>query len=203
MPDDFWEEVSFVQRSPNRRKVLSLLVEAGRPMTPAELAEEMGVVLKSASRAVRQLDGHGLVECMNPDAPRDRRYRPTGDGREVREEVERVEATAADAGEPVAFAEPPLEYETGTPEELEEAVEFVQISSNRKAVMRQLASSDVPLTPTELSEGLDMAFNSASRALRQLADHGLARCVTPESERYRRYELTATGEDVYDILSEG
>lgn len=199
MDNEFWEEVSYVERSRNREQALRLLLEAGRPMTPTELGDRMDIVLKSASRAVRQLHDHGLVECVNPDASRDRRYRPTEKGRTVLEQLASVDKQGG--GQPDAFAEPPLEYDTGVPEEVQEAAKFVQMSPNRKSVMRHLASSDAPLTPTELAEELDTAFNSVSRALRQLAEREVVECITPESDRYRRYALTETGERVYRLLT--
>ena len=82
--DEFWTLVSYVQMSKNRRQVLHHLTEADRPLTPTELSTRMQVSFNSASRAVRQLAAHDLVVCLNPDAPRYRRYRLTDVGRAVR-----------------------------------------------------------------------------------------------------------------------
>lgn len=199
MGSDFWEEVSFVQRSVNRERILRLLVDAGRPMTPTELGEETGVVVKTASRAVRSMVGRGLVECVNPDAPRDRRYRPTDRGREVWMKVQELEDDRRRPGE---FAESGLEYSVGeVPGELQEDASYLQASRNRKAVLEALASADIPLTPSELAEDIGSGFNSASRAVRQLAERDLARCVNPGSEKYRRYELSERGERIHRAMS--
>ena len=49
----------------------------------------MAVAFNSASRAVRQLSDHGLVACLNPDAPR---CRLTETGRAVWETLQDLEA---------------------------------------------------------------------------------------------------------------
>lgn len=91
MDDAFWRDVSYVQMSKNRREVLQVLATQSRPMTPSELAEELDVVLKSASRAVRQLADRDLVKCINPDDPSYRRYRLTEKGADIANELTRNE----------------------------------------------------------------------------------------------------------------
>ena len=59
----------------------------------------------------------------------------------------------------------------------------------------------ISLSPTEISEELDIAFNSASRALRQLAEKEIVACINPESPRYRRYKLTDTGKNTQEEIS--
>ncbi len=199
MDSDFWEAVSYVEEAKNRRRVLELLVSAGRPMTPTELADEMGVVVKSASRAVRQLADRGLVECTNPDAPRDRRYRPTETGREVRIKIVEIADAVEDAAV-VELSEPTLEYVVEQSEEFQEMLSSVQHSRHRKAVLAHIAAVDVPLTPSELAGRMDVGFNTASRAVQELVEQELVRCVNPDADRYRRYELTDQGERVYRAL---
>ena len=89
--DEFWVEVSYVQMSKNRRQVLRHLADADRPLTPTELSERMQVAFNSASRAVRQLAHRGLIVCLNPEAPRFRRYRLTESGRNVLRTLQEVE----------------------------------------------------------------------------------------------------------------
>ena len=90
--DELWQQVSYVQMSKNRMQVVRLLDESGTPLTPTELSERMAVAFNSASRAVRQLSDHGLVACLNPDAPRYRRYRLTETGRAVWETLQDLDA---------------------------------------------------------------------------------------------------------------
>lgn len=74
---------------------------------------------------------------------------------------------------------------------------YVQMSKNRTGVLQQLSKAELPLTPTELSARLEIAFNAASRAIRQLADHDLVTCINPEAPNYRRYRLTDYGRAVW------
>ncbi|MDY6766264.1 MAG: winged helix-turn-helix transcriptional regulator [Candidatus Nanohaloarchaea archaeon] len=194
-----WEDVAYVQNSVNREKVLQELVAAGRPMTPTELSDDLGIVVKTASRAVRQLDERGLVACRNPDAPRDRRYQPTDQGRRVADRLDAVADRTVPAAPP-ALGESPLEYGAGRDEPVDDAVSFVAMSENRAAVLNWLHQADIPLTPSELSTDLDISFNSASRAVRQLVERDLVECVTPEAERFRRYTVTDGGETVVAVL---
>ncbi|MDY6761819.1 MAG: helix-turn-helix domain-containing protein [Candidatus Nanohaloarchaea archaeon] len=188
--------MAFVQNSVNRERVLRKLLAAGRPMTPTELSDDLGIVVKTASRAVRQLHDHGLVDCRNPDAPRDRRYQPTEQGRTVVSRLEDVEdRPSVERAEPV-LAESPLEYGDDSSEPVGETQLFVARSENRTAVLRRLDETGTPLTPSEIADDLEIGFNSASRALQQLAGEGLVECVTPDAERYRRYTVTGEGAEV-------
>jgi Mn-dependent DtxR family transcriptional regulator len=81
-------------------------------------------------------------------------------------------------------------------DELWKKLSYVEMSKNRQETLRALANSEKPMTPTEVSEELDIAFNSASRALRQLSEKELAKCINPEAPRYRRYKLTEDGKDI-------
>lgn len=81
--DEFWSKVSYVEMSKNRKEVVKILSESEKPMTPSELSEEMDIVVKSASRAVRQLAEKEIVKCINPDAPRYRRYKLTENGSKI------------------------------------------------------------------------------------------------------------------------
>ncbi len=200
MDSGVWRDVAYIQNSRNRERVLTELVDAGRPMTPTELADELGVVVKTASRAVRELADRGLAACQNPDAPRDRRYVPTEDGREVRSRLEDV-ADRRTAVQPVTVTESPPAYGEDRPDDITEAASRVQMSENRTAVLLHLDQASVPLTPSEIAEDLDLAFNSASRAVRQLDDADLVECITPSADRFRRYTVTGRGEDVAAVLT--
>lgn len=88
MDDEFWSKLSYVEMSKNRKQILTVLTESEKPLTPTELSEKLGIAFNSASRALRQLNEKNLVECINPDAPRYRRYKVTEDGVEVADELQ-------------------------------------------------------------------------------------------------------------------
>src|SRR5436309_14846254 len=60
-----WSDFSFVVSSGYRERVLSSL--APKPKVPSQLAEETALRIVHVSRALRELSGRGLVECLTPD----------------------------------------------------------------------------------------------------------------------------------------
>lgn len=91
MEDEEWDKVSFIQMAPNRKKALQELSESSYPLTPTEIGDRLEIAFNSASRSLRQLESEGLAECVNPDAPRYRRYRITDDGKKIIEKVQEIE----------------------------------------------------------------------------------------------------------------
>ena len=79
MPDE-WEKVSFVVSGSVRAKALRAL---DSPMTPTRLAKELKIDRPSASRALLELEGQGLVACLTPEARKGRLYRRTALGNRV------------------------------------------------------------------------------------------------------------------------
>jgi DNA-binding transcriptional ArsR family regulator len=76
------------------------------------------------------------------------------------------------------------------------AVSYVERSKNRAKTLKILAESEKPLTPTEISEKLDIVLNSASRALSQLKEENIVACINPDAKIYRRYRPTKLGEKI-------
>jgi len=75
-----WSKYSFVIRAKNRKLVLLSL---SKPKTPSQLAEELKLSLPHVSRALRELEKEGLVECLTPDEKVGRIYRRTSEGDEI------------------------------------------------------------------------------------------------------------------------
>ncbi len=213
MDDAFWRDVSYVQMSKNRQDVLSLLANSDTPLTPTELGQQMEIVVKSASRAVRQLYARDLVVCINPDASRHRRYRLTERGKNIWEQVQKL-ADAQQTPPPMSEEEAPVNtytlreqgtsYQSTDTEQQNmqgEEITFIRRSTNRRNILKQLVAATTPLTPSDLADATDITLNSASRAVRQLADRGFVRCVNPDASRYRRYTTTTKGEQIWDMLT--
>lgn len=87
MDDEQWAKLSYVEMSKNRTNALQTLYESDKPLTPTEVKEKLDIAFNSASRALRELNEKELVKCINPDAPRYRRYKITEEGEEVAEEL--------------------------------------------------------------------------------------------------------------------
>ena len=64
--DRLWSDFSFVASSGYREKVMSGL--SATPKLPGQLGRETKLRLTHVSRALRELAGRGLVECLTPDA---------------------------------------------------------------------------------------------------------------------------------------
>lgn len=75
-----WEDVGFVIHSKTRKAVLTALV---RERTPTILARELHTSLPNISRALRELQAKGLVECMTPRTRVGKIFAASAKGRKV------------------------------------------------------------------------------------------------------------------------
>lgn len=75
-----WDLVSFAQGR-SRRVCLEGLKEG--PKTPQMIAKATNSYLTHISRAMRELEGKGLVKCLTPDMNKNRFYELTDIGRDV------------------------------------------------------------------------------------------------------------------------
>ena len=75
-----WSKYSFVIRAKNRKAVLLCL---SKPKTPTQLAEELKLSLPHVSRALKELEKEGLVECLTPSEKVGRVYKRTKIGEEI------------------------------------------------------------------------------------------------------------------------
>ena len=82
-----WNLVSFVVRSEQRKKILPLLKN---PVTPSEIAKETNFYLTHVSRALREFQDKGLVECLTPKERVGKYYRITKLGQRILKEVEKL-----------------------------------------------------------------------------------------------------------------
>src|SRR5216684_2414783 len=61
-----WSDFSFVAASGYRERVLHAL--SRKPKFPMDVARETTLRITHVSRALREMGGRGLVECLNPVA---------------------------------------------------------------------------------------------------------------------------------------
>ena len=76
-----WELVGKIKASSYRLKVLNALKE--REKIPTELSKELNIKISHISRALSELEGLELVECLNPELRKGKIYSVTKKGREV------------------------------------------------------------------------------------------------------------------------
>lgn len=84
-----WDAVSYVVRSRTRKAVLMGLESE---KTPTILAKELRTSLPNISRALRELQSKGLVECVTPNARVGKIFIITKKGRDVLEKAKRLES---------------------------------------------------------------------------------------------------------------
>jgi len=75
-------------------------------------------------------------------------------------------------------------------------VSFVRRSKNRRKVVAALDRSQSPLTPTDLATRTNIGLPNTCRALKQLREQELVKCVNPDDHTYRHYILTDQGETI-------
>ena len=78
------------------------------------------------------------------------------------------------------------------------AFTYVKRSKNRQDIIKIIATSRI--TPSEIREEMDSSFSLTSRALRDLLDHDIVKCMNPEARTGRVYYLTDLGLKIYNEL---
>jgi DNA-binding MarR family transcriptional regulator len=78
-----------------------------------------------------------------------------------------------------------------------ELISFVTRGKVRKKVLLNL---DEPLTPTQLSEKIKTHRSTTSRTLLELEEKGLVKCITPNENMGRFYEITSQGKKILGNL---
>jgi len=79
-PKDFWKKYGFVIGSKNR---ILILKDLDTPKTPLQLSKKTDLGMNMTSRALRELEKEGIIECKNPDAKIGRVYDLTSLGKEI------------------------------------------------------------------------------------------------------------------------
>ncbi len=81
-----WNEIGFIASSKYREKIfLELNLNKS---TPKELSDLTDIALPNVTRALKELEDRGLVECLNPDFKRGRLYAPTEGGKQIFKTIE-------------------------------------------------------------------------------------------------------------------
>jgi predicted transcriptional regulator len=74
-----------------------------------------------------------------------------------------------------------------------ELISFLSRSKNRRTVLKNLEN---PITPTELASKLKIQRSTISRAILELMDKKLAKCLTPKEKMGRLYQITNLGKKI-------
>lgn len=76
-----WEDVGFIKASQIRLNIIFLL--SNRAMTPKEIQVHLALHFPQVSRALRELQQRGLVQCITDDLKKGRLYVLSEKGIEV------------------------------------------------------------------------------------------------------------------------
>jgi len=76
----------------------------------------------------------------------------------------------------------------------------INSSDYRKRVLLSLKEGNK--TPTQLSKSLDIKMSHISRALKELENMNLIKCLTPELRKSKMYEITKLGRNCIPLLDE-
>ena len=79
-----WDDVSFVVRNKNRRKVFDQLE---KPKTPTDLSKELEINIGFISNILIELQERKLVECLTPNEKRNRYYRISSKGKKIKMKI--------------------------------------------------------------------------------------------------------------------
>ena len=70
----------------------------------------------------------------------------------------------------------------------------------RVLVMKEIDENELIKT-SEIAEKTGRSLQNISRAMRELEEHGLIECLTPEKHTWKRFILTEKGTQVFEKLS--
>ena len=81
-----WDELGYVMGSKYRMAVVLDLHE-NRFNTPKMISDNTAIGMTHVSRALKELDSKGIVQCMNPDRLKGRIYTLTEMGESIANEI--------------------------------------------------------------------------------------------------------------------
>lgn len=183
----FPDSVDWILMSVRRRDVL---LAFGQPLTVRQVSLRTGRTLKSCGQVLSAMKSHGLAKVLNPEAARSRVYWLTRDGVRCQDELRKRQD------------KPPLRhfYPRGVDWSLYGWVCF----SHREAVVKALEGALQPAAIKRRARfqdpGLRMSANNVRDVIQAMLSKGVVRRVDVRGKAHPRYELTATGECLRDLL---
>jgi len=83
--------------------------------------------------------------------------------------------------------------------EIDEATKWVLSVDRRVLVMKEIHENGL-IKAAEIAEKTGRSLQNISRALRELEEHGLIECLTPEKHTWKRFILTKKGIQIFEKL---
>lgn len=83
--------------------------------------------------------------------------------------------------------------------EIDELTRWVLSVDRRVLIMNEIHENEL-IKASEISEKTGRSLQNISRAMRELEEHGLIECLTPEKHTWKRYILTKKGTQIFEKL---
>ena len=83
--------------------------------------------------------------------------------------------------------------------EIDELTRWFLSVDRRVLVMKEIHENELIKT-SEIAEKTGRSLQNISRAMRELEEHGLIECLTPEKHTWKRYIMTEKGTQVFEKL---
>lgn len=75
---------------------------------------------------------------------------------------------------------------------------WVKASEYRQDVLKSL--EDKPQTPKDISQEAEYYLSHVSKTLKELVEHDMVECVTPDRRKGKLYRITDKGEEIAETL---
>ena len=82
-----WDDISFIARNKNRKRVSKVLE---KPKTPTDISKELDLNIGYVSNILIELLDRKFVKCLSPNEKRHRFYRITPKGKLILKEAEEL-----------------------------------------------------------------------------------------------------------------
>ena len=81
----------------------------------------------------------------------------------------------------------------------EKTIFYVLSIDRRELVLKEFQNHSV-LRGSDIAKNLNRSLQNTSRALAELAQEGLVKCMSPENHTWKKYILTEKGKHILDEL---
>jgi DNA-binding MarR family transcriptional regulator len=78
-----WQKYAWVNRGKRRQQTLEVLNKSANPLTINAIHEKVSIAISQTSVIIAELEGEGLIECLNSQDKIGKLYRITEEGKEI------------------------------------------------------------------------------------------------------------------------
>lgn len=82
---------------------------------------------------------------------------------------------------------------------IDELTKWVLTVDRRLLAMKEIHENEL-IKASQIAQKTERSLQNISRAMRELEEHGLIECLTPEKHTWKRYILTEKGTQIFENL---